>query len=86
MFLEYIASADIVCVILDQRLPGMSGIELQTRINAVRTGIKTIFITSQDDEMTKRRAIEGGASAFISKAGDVDEIVRSVFHLAGRSV
>ncbi|QYA17438.1 response regulator [Rhizobium sp. AB2/73] len=86
LFLEYLESADVVCVVLDQRLPGMSGLELQARISAARNDIKTIFITSQDDEMTKRRAIEGGASAFISKAADVDEIVRSVFRLAGRSV
>lgn len=86
MFLEFIDSADIACVVLDQRLPGMSGLELQARINAARSDIKTIFITSQDDELTKRRAMEGGASDFISKAGDVDEIVRSVFRLAGRSI
>jgi FixJ family two-component response regulator len=84
LFLTYVKSAEVECLILDQRLPGMSGLELQARLHDLRSEIKTIFVTSQDDEMTKLRAMENGAHRFMSKAGDVDEIIRTVFELTGR--
>ncbi|MBO9127989.1 MULTISPECIES: response regulator [unclassified Rhizobium] len=85
-FLEHIVDQKIACLILDQRLPGMTGLELQGVLQERHVAFKTIFITSQDDEVTRAKAMEVGAAAFFSKGGDVDDIIASVIHLAGYQI
>ncbi len=85
-FLEHIADQKVACLILDQRLPGMSGLELQSLLQGKDVGFKTVFITSQDDDTTRNKAMEAGAAAFFSKGSDVDDIIASVMHLAGYQI
>ena len=54
-------------VLLDQRMPGMSGIELRRRLNAVRSKLPVIFITAVDDEAIQREAMEVGCVACLHK-------------------
>ncbi len=82
-FLEHIVDETVACLILDQRLPGMSGLELQSLLQERDVAFKTVFITSQDDDTTRTKAMEAGAAAFFSKGSDVDDIIASVLHLAG---
>lgn len=58
---------DTACLILDVYLPGMSGFELQTLLNAERPGIPIVFITAHADELSRQRAMKAGAVAFLSK-------------------
>src|ERR1700689_3845437 len=61
---EFLASERVKapsCLILDVYLPGMSGFELQNRLNADRRGIPIIFITAHADEASRERALKGGA-------------------------
>ncbi|MBB3979713.1 FixJ family two-component response regulator [Rhizobium azooxidifex] len=85
-FLEHIADKQVACLILDQRLPGMNGLELQSLLQERNVAFKTVFITSQDDDNTKAKAIQAGAAAFFSKGSDVDDIIASVMHLAGYQI
>jgi FixJ family two-component response regulator len=67
---EFLASErlhDTACLILDVSLPGMSGFELQHRLNSERRGIPIIFITAQADEASRQRALKGGAVEFLGK-------------------
>jgi FixJ family two-component response regulator len=67
---EFLASerlSDTACLILDVSLPGMSGFELQNRLNNDRRGIPIIFITAQADEASRQRALKGGAIDFLGK-------------------
>jgi FixJ family two-component response regulator len=67
---EFLASEgvnDSSCLILDVYLPGMSGFELQDHMNLARRKIPMIFITAHADERSRRRALKGGAIAFLSK-------------------
>ncbi len=67
---EFLASerlSDTACLILDVSLPGMSGFELQNRLNNDRRGIPIIFITAQADETSRQRALKGGAIDFLGK-------------------
>ncbi len=67
---EFLASErlnDTACLILDLKLPGMSGFELQNHLNIERRGIPIIFITAHADEASRQRALEGGAIDFLSK-------------------
>jgi FixJ family two-component response regulator len=83
--LEYIVTHDVACLILDQRLPGMSGLELQSLLHERDVPFRTIFITSQDDEVTRAKAMEAGAAAFFSKGSDIDVIIANVLELAGQN-
>jgi FixJ family two-component response regulator len=67
---EFLASDrchDSACLILDVYLPGMSGFELQNRLNVERRGIPIIFITAHSDEVSRQRALNGGAIDFLGK-------------------
>src|ERR1700728_2738414 len=67
---EFLASErlnDTACLILDVSLPGMSGFDLQNRLNSERRGIPIIFITAQADEASRQRALKGGAVEFLGK-------------------
>src|ERR1700678_2326816 len=61
---EFLASDrldDTSCLILDVYLPGMSGFELQSRLNVERRAIPIIFITAHADDVSRQRALKGGA-------------------------
>src|SRR6204780_1710831 len=64
-FLQSGKLANATCLITDVRMPGMDGIELQRRVRLERPGLPVIFITAHFDDDLQRRAIEGGAIAFL---------------------
>jgi two-component system, LuxR family, response regulator FixJ len=55
------------CLIVDIRLPGISGLQLYSRIKATMRKIRTIFITAQIDESARASAMKNGAVAFLYK-------------------
>ena len=55
------------CLIIDIRMPGLSGLELQPRLNANRKRIPIIFITAQGDEKMRMQALRAGAVEFLTK-------------------
>ncbi len=57
----------LACLILDVRMPGMSGIELQDRLTASHDGVPIIFISAHADEEARARALASGAIAFLVK-------------------
>src|SRR6266851_7274991 len=58
------------CLISDIRMPGMSGLDLQAKLNADRCPIPTIFITAHGDEDMRLQAMRGGAVKFMVKPFD----------------
>jgi FixJ family two-component response regulator len=66
------------CLIVDIRMPGMSGLDLQARLNAERCQIPTIFITGHGDEEMRLQAMRSGAVEFLSKPFDDELLVESV--------
>lgn len=71
---EYLADpqcARCECLVIDVRLPGMSGLELLERLRAENPGkAAAIVITSHDDERVRNRALAAGAIGFFSKPFD----------------
>jgi FixJ family two-component response regulator len=59
--------AETACLILDVRLPGISGLELQRQLAASNSDVPIIFITAHEDEDQRRQALEAGAVAFLYK-------------------
>jgi CheY-like chemotaxis protein len=68
--LEHRGTADIVLILSDINMPGMTGLELLPRAKAVRPDVPVIMITAYGDPETKRRALEGGADALMTKPID----------------
>ena len=66
-FLSSNQARDTACLILDMRLPGMNGLELQRQIVAANWRIPIIFITSHADGDAEARALEAGAVDYLYK-------------------
>ena len=66
------------CLIADIRMPGMSGLELQSRLNKDNLRIPIIFITAQGDEKMRMQALRAGAVEFLAKPFDDDALLDSV--------
>ena len=77
-FLSSPQAQDSACLILDVRMPGMSGLELQRRLVAAHCSIPIIFITAYADEDVRARALAAGAVAFLSKPCSEEELLRAI--------
>ena len=66
-FLNSDCVAEPACLILDVRMPGMSGLELQRQLAVSNSDLPIIFITAHEDEDQRRQALEAGAVAFLYK-------------------
>lgn len=66
------------CLIADIRMPGMSGLELQARLNAENCRIPTIFITAHGDAKMRLQALRSGAVEFLAKPFNDDALLDSV--------
>jgi FixJ family two-component response regulator len=77
-FLESGHQHDTACLIADIRMSGMSGLELQAKLNAERLRIPTIFITAHGDERMRMQALRAGAVEFMEKPFDDEVLLESV--------
>jgi two-component system response regulator FixJ len=66
-FIDGYDAAKPGCLVLDVRMPGMSGIELQERLAAQRIRVPIIFITGHGDVQMAVRAVQAGAFDFVEK-------------------
>jgi FixJ family two-component response regulator len=66
------------CLIADIRMPGMSGLDLQARLNAEQIPIPIIFITAHGDERVRMQALRAGAADFLAKPFDDEVLLSSV--------
>ena len=66
------------CLIADIRMPGISGLELQAKLNADHCRIPTIFITAHGDEKMRMQALRAGAVEFMAKPFDDEALLESV--------
>jgi FixJ family two-component response regulator len=77
-FLESDLCDQTGCLVLDIVMPGISGLELQAKLNALGSRIPIIFITARGDAQLKTRAITAGAVEFLSKPFDDDVLLEMV--------
>src|SRR4029077_729091 len=66
------------CLIADIRMPGMSGLELQSKLNEGHYRIPIIFITAQGDEKMRMQALRAGAVEFLTKTFHDEVLLDSV--------
>ena len=72
------------CLVVDVRMPGMSGLQLQSHLAALGCNIPIIFITAYDDTASRKRALQAGAVAFLGKPF-TDEILLQTIRSTLRS-
>jgi FixJ family two-component response regulator len=66
------------CLISDIRMSGMSGLELQAKLNAENCKLPTIFITAHGDARVRMQALRAGAVEFLAKPFDNEALLESV--------
>ncbi len=69
-FLDALSSEGSGCVVLDARMPGLSGEELQAELLLRGINLSIIVVTGDDDPETKRKAMEMKAAGFFRKPVD----------------
>jgi FixJ family two-component response regulator len=66
------------CLITDVRMPGISGLELQSKLKAAHCRIPIIFITAHGDANMRLQALREGAVEFLQKPFDDDVLLQHV--------
>ena len=66
------------CLIADIRMPGMSGLELQAKLNSENCRIPIVFITAHGDAKMRIQALRAGAVEFLAKPFNDEALLESV--------
>jgi FixJ family two-component response regulator len=66
------------CLIADIRMPGMSGLELQAKLNAEQCRIPIVFITAHGDAQMRMQALRAGAVEFLAKPFNDEVLLETV--------
>jgi FixJ family two-component response regulator len=77
-FLESTTQRETACLILDVRLPGMSGIELQQRLADADCTVPIIFVTAHGDASLRDLVMKSGAAGFLNKPVRSDALLREI--------
>ena len=79
---EDLLTSDMVdvfdCLILDVRMPGLDGLELQRRLVAANITVPIVFITAHYSEDQRRIAMDAGAVAFLRKPFTEQELLDAI--------
>ena len=66
------------CLILDVRLPGMNGLELQRHLATSHSDIPIIFITSYEEDEVRARALNAGAVDYLLKPFNDEDLLDAI--------
>jgi FixJ family two-component response regulator len=78
---EFVSSDDLRntdCLILDVRMPGMNGLDLQRHLAATHHQIPVIFVTAHGDEEARQRALNGGAVDYLLKPFSEEALLNAI--------
>jgi FixJ family two-component response regulator len=77
-FLQSGQQHQTACLIADIRMSGMSGLDLQAKLNDEQVRIPTIFITAHGDARMRMQALRAGAVEFLAKPFDDEVLLENV--------
>jgi RNA polymerase sigma factor (sigma-70 family) len=66
------------CVLLDVQMPGLSGLELQSRLIELGSILPIVFVTGHADTPTAVRAIKAGAEDFLTKPASSEQLIAAI--------
>ena len=78
-FLDSDHRANTACLILDVRLPGMNGIELQRSLADSGSQIPIVFVTAHGDASVRDLVIKAGAAGFLNKPVRSDALLKAIY-------
>jgi len=84
-FLDSLPSGSPACAILDIRLPGRSGLEVDGRMRAQNLRVPVVLITASDDPALDRAAAAAGALCLLRKPFSTDALLAAVRRAVGDS-
>jgi FixJ family two-component response regulator len=79
-FLQHWTSARAGCLVLDVRLPGMTGVEFQEKLHQKGIDIPIIFMTAHGDIPMVRKVMKAGAIEFLTKPFEIQELLNAITH------
>jgi CheY-like chemotaxis protein len=79
------AGVSLILILSDINMPGISGLELLPRAKALRPDVPVIMITTYGDAETKRKALENGAEALLTKPIDFTTLRNEIDILVERA-
>jgi FixJ family two-component response regulator len=85
-FLRSPHARDAACLITDVRMPGMSGVELQSHLIAQGRRMPVIFITAFPEEGSQKRALAAGAVCFLTKPFDGQTLINYLYDALNRTI
>jgi FixJ family two-component response regulator len=77
-FLRYARIHRPVIALVDVHMPQMNGLEVQSQLREVSPSTRVIIFTGKDDPLVRSTALNAGASAFLTKPFDDEEILTAV--------
>ncbi len=77
-FLDALPSNPIDCIILDLQMPGLSGLEVLTRLACMNSRTPVIILTGHDSVAAREQAGQAGAAKFLCKPVDDRELLDSI--------
>ena len=72
------SESELGCILLDVRMPGLSGPELQGRLSELGSTLPIVFLTGHPDVPTTVRTIKAGAEDFLTKPVSSDDLLRAI--------
>jgi FixJ family two-component response regulator len=84
-FLESKSAAETACLILDLRMPGMNGLELQRRLSQNGHRVPIIFLSAHASEEDERSALSAGAVRFLRKPISKEALLSAIREALKRS-
>src|SRR5467141_336320 len=77
-FLQSGHVGETACLLLDVRMPGMDGLELQRRLAETGRLIPIVFLSARASEEEERRALRGGAANFLRKPVSKEALLQAI--------
>jgi FixJ family two-component response regulator len=78
--LENWSDSNAGCMLLDARLPGMSGVEFQEQMQKLGIGMPVIFMTAHGDIPMVRKVMKAGAVEFLTKPFQKEDLLHAIEH------
>jgi CheY-like chemotaxis protein len=69
---------EIDCILLDIRLPGMSGLDLHLELTRINRAVPVIYVTAASEDALRRRALAQGAIAVLTKTFQDDVLLNAI--------
>ena len=83
-FLHHVPRSPPDCVVLDLRMPGVSGFDVQASMKERHPSIPVVVVTGNDSDESRREAMKRGADAYLCKPVDGDALINAVLAAINR--